>query len=60
MASQWPSDPLVTPAKLAVRTHVGCSGSLPVPLPTSLRAHTPTGWGHGGTRYSKTSLRLQT
>jgi hypothetical protein len=52
--------PLATPSKWAVRTHVVCSGSLPWLLPTPLRVHTPAGCGHGGTRYSKTSLRLQT
>ena len=31
-----------------------------VPLPTTLRAHTPAGWGHGGTRYRNTSLNDQT
>jgi len=32
----------------------------PVPLPTTLRAHTPTGCGHGGTRKSSISRKLQT
>ena len=32
----------------------------PVPLPTPLRAHTPTGCGHGGTRKSSISRKLQT
>jgi hypothetical protein len=52
--------PLVTPLKLAMWTHVAGSGHLPVPLPTPLRAHTPTGWGHGGTRKSSTSRSVQT
>ena len=52
--------PLVTPFKPAVRTHGGWSGPLPVPLPTSLRAHTPTDCGHGGTRKSNTSRRVHT
>ena len=51
---------LAAPSKRAVRTHIVCAGSLPVPLPIPLRAHTPTGCGHGGTRYRKTSLRLHT
>jgi len=50
----------VTPSKPAMRTHVVCSGRLTVPLPTTLRAHTPTGWGHGGTRNRSTSRRVQT
>jgi hypothetical protein len=60
MASRLPSPPLVTPATPAVRTHVATSGRLTVLLPTTLRAHTPTGWGHGGTRKSSTSLKVQT
>ena len=51
---------LVTPSPQAVRTHVVCSGRLPVSLPTTLRAYTPTGWGHGGTRNSSTSRSVQT
>jgi hypothetical protein len=58
MASPVALSPLVTPLKQAMWTHVAGSGHLPVPLPTPLRAHTPTGCGHGGTRYSKTSLSV--
>ncbi len=52
--------PLVTPSTPAMRPHVACSGHLPVPLPPTLRAHTPTGCGHGGTRKSSISRTLQT
>ena len=52
--------PLVTPSTPAVWTHGACSGHLPVPLPITRRAHTPAGCGHGGTRKSKTSRKLQT
>src|SRR5215831_18942381 len=52
--------PLVTPSMQAMRTHVACSGHLPWPLPITLLAHTPAGCGHGGTRKSKTSRKLQT
>jgi hypothetical protein len=52
--------PLVTPSTPAVWTHVGCSGRLTVPLPTTLCAHIPRGCGHGGTRKSKTSRKLHT
>src|SRR5215831_9176153 len=52
--------PLATPSTPAVQTHVACSGHLPGPLPATLRAHTPAGWGHGGTRNSSTSRRVQT
>src|SRR5205823_7508597 len=51
---------LVTASKPAVWPHVVCSGRLPVTLPTTLLAHTPTGWGHGGTRKSRTSRKLHT
>ena len=51
---------LVTPSTPAMRTHVACSGHLIVPFPTIQLAHTPTGWGHGGTRKSSMSRRLQT
>ena len=51
---------LVTASKPAVWPHVVCSGRLPVPLPTTLLAHTFTGWGHGGTRKSRTSRKLHT
>jgi hypothetical protein len=44
----------------AMRTHVACSGHLPWPLPITLLAHTPAGCGHGGTRKSRTSRKLQT
>ena len=60
MASRLPSPPLVTPATPAVRTHVTTSGRLTVLLPTTLRAYTPTGWGHGGTRNSSTSRSVHT
>jgi len=50
----------VTPSKQGVQAHVVCSGRLTVLLPTPLRAHTPTGWGHGGTRNRSTSRRVQT
>jgi hypothetical protein len=43
-----------------MRTHVACSGHLIVPFPTTPLAHTPTGWGHGGTRKSSISRTLQT
>src|SRR5262252_10146663 len=52
--------PLATPSTPAVQTHVACSDHLPGPLPATLRAHTPAGWGHGGTRNSSTSRRVQT
>src|SRR6266568_443197 len=52
--------PLVTPSKQAEQTHGACSGHLTLPLPTTLRAHTPVGWGHGGTRNRSTSRRVQT
>jgi len=42
-----------------MRTHVVCFGSFPLPLPPLL-AHTPAGWGQGGTRYHKTSLSVHT
>src|SRR5438132_13543514 len=51
---------LWTSSKLAVWTHGACSGHLIVPLPTTLRAHTPAGCGHGGTRKSRASRTLQT
>jgi hypothetical protein len=51
--------PLVTPSTPAVSTHVIQSGHLPVSLPTPLRAHTPAGGGHGGTRKSHSSRRVQ-
>jgi hypothetical protein len=60
MASPVALSPLVTLLKQAMWTHVAGSGHLPVPLPTPLRAHIPTGWGHGGTRKSSTSRRVQT
>jgi len=52
--------PLVTPSTPTVRTHAACSGRLTMPLPTTLLAHIPTGWGHGGTRKSSTSRSVQT
>jgi hypothetical protein len=52
--------PLWMPSKHAVQTHVVCAGHLILPLPTTLRAHTPTGCGHGGTRKSRASRRVQT
>ena len=51
---------LVTPLQPAMWTHVVGSGRFPVPLPTTLHAHPPTGWGHGGTRNRSTSRRVQT
>src|SRR6266446_6033789 len=56
MASQRPLSPLVTPSKLAVRTHDPASahGNPSVPLLLSL-PHTCAGCGHGGTRNSSTS-----
>jgi hypothetical protein len=51
---------LVTPLTPGVWTHVVCAGPLPVPFPTLLLAHTPTDWGHGGTRKSRTSRSDQT
>src|SRR5438132_10661571 len=50
----------MTPSPPGVWTYVVCSGLLPVPLPPPLRAHTPTGCGHGGTRKSNTSRRVHT
>jgi len=52
--------PLVTPSKPAVWTHIACSqapsrGCFPSPP----RPHTPAGCGHGGTRKSRTSRKLQ-
>src|SRR5499427_3479000 len=41
-------------------THVVGSGRLPVALPTTLLAHPPTGWGHGGTRNRSTSRTITT
>ena len=52
--------PLLTPSQQAVRTHVACSGHLPLPLPTTVLAHTPAGCGHGGTRKSSIARKLQT
>ena len=52
--------PLWTPSTPAVWTHVAGSGPLPVPFPTTLLAHTPAGWGHGGTRNSSTSRSVHT
>jgi hypothetical protein len=52
--------PLWTPSTPAVWTHVACSGHLPVPFPTTLLAHTPAGWGHGGTRNRSTSRSVHT
>src|SRR5262249_4387212 len=52
--------PLVTPSTPAVPTHVATSGHLTVLLPPALRAYTPTGWGHGGTRNSSTSRTITT
>jgi hypothetical protein len=52
--------PLVTPSTPAMWTHVACSGHHSLPLPTTLRAHTPAGWGHGGTRKSNTSRNIHT
>src|SRR5262245_13666706 len=50
---------LMTSSTPDVWTHGVCSGHLTGPLPTTLRAHTPTGWGHGGTRNDSTSRRDQ-
>src|SRR5215510_15772973 len=44
----------VTPLTPGVWAHVVCAGPLPVPFRTPLLAHTPTDWGHGGTRKSRT------
>src|SRR5215831_7964182 len=52
--------PLVTPSTQGVQAHVVCSGRFTGLLPTTLLAHTPTGWGHGGTRKSSTSRSVQT
>ena len=52
--------PLGMPSTPAMGAHVACSGHLPVPLPTTLRAPTPTGCGHGGTRKRSISRKLQT
>ncbi len=48
------------PSMPAIRTHVATSSSLSVLLPTTAAAHTPAGWGHDGTRKSRTSRKLQT
>ena len=48
------------PSKPVVWTHVACSGPLPWLLPPTRLAHTPAGCGHGGTRKSSTSRRVQT
>src|SRR5439155_21995111 len=49
----------MTPSKPAVQTHVTTSGDLPLLFPTTL-THLPAGCGHGGTRNSSTSRRVQT
>src|SRR5437870_4005848 len=55
MASQWPSSP--GNALGAGREDARRLLRLPLlRLSTTLPAHTPAGWGHGGTRYSRTSL----
>ncbi len=36
------------------------SGPLLLPFPTTRLAHSPVGWGHGGTRKSSTSRRVHT
>ena len=51
---------MVTPSKAAVQTHVTTSGDLPLLFPTTTLTHLPAGWGHGGTRNSSTSRRVQT
>ena len=59
-----PSGPLTPVDTLAA----GCAGAgarrhlrpLPWPSPPTLRAHTPTGCGHGGIRKSNTSRRVHT
>jgi hypothetical protein len=48
------------PSKQGVWTHDVCSGHLTVPLPTTLLAHTPAGWGHGGTRKSNPARNVHT
>ena len=50
----------MTPSTLGVQAHVVCSGRLTGLLSTTLHAHTPTGCGHGGTRKSSISRKLQT
>jgi len=55
-----PDSYFITATKRAVWTHVACSGRLTVPRPTTLLAHIPTGWGHGGTRHRSTSRRVHT
>ena len=52
--------PLVTPSKQAVRTHVACQATFPCRFPPPWLAHTPAGWGHGGTRNRSTSRSVQT
>src|SRR2546425_11565760 len=52
--------PLVTPSKQAVRTHVACQATFPCRFLPPWLAHTPAGWGHGGTRNRSTSRSVQT
>ena len=60
MASPQPSPPLVMSSKQAVRTHVACQATFPCCFPPPWLAHTPAGWGHGGTRNRSTSRSVQT
>jgi len=47
----------MTPSTPGVWTHGARTGHLTVPL-SHLRAHTPTGGGHGGTRNINTSRKV--
>src|SRR5215813_3777189 len=60
LSSQRPSHPCGRPRSRPCGRTSSAWATSPGRSPRALLAHTPAGWGHGGTRKSRTSRKLQT
>jgi len=60
MASQRLADPWWRPRSRPCARTLSAEATSLCRSPPPRRAHRPTGWGHGGTRNSSTSLKVQT